>query len=178
MFYELNKSNDITNVDIHYNHNIQIDSLMMNPKVKIIYTIQRQTYKMMTDYANEYLQNEIVCIANTDIWFDDSLKKLNYMNLEDTMLTITRMNQYQNYDIENLTVWCHDVWIYRTPLKQMDANLTMGILGCDTLFNIRLKKPDINYQILLMIFMFSMNILLIIWNMNREIISLTMVSLM
>ena len=117
-----------------------LDSIDLDNKVVVIPLNTRQTYKELADYGNSQLKDEICMIANTDIWFDSSLKNIPKYDLTRTILCLTRFNNATDYEIESDLGWSHDVWIFKSPLKEFDYNLTMGILGCDTLFHIRASR--------------------------------------
>ena len=46
-------------------------------KLKVIQVKGRPTYKDYFDYCNKHLKDEVCILANTDIFFDESLEVLN-----------------------------------------------------------------------------------------------------
>ena len=114
-----------------------------NRRIKIIDVHSRQTYKMIIDFCNKYLNNEICIVANTDIWFDSTLKILEKINLDNKILCLTRYNNISNYSLHDDSGASHDTWIFRSPLRKFDYDIQMGILGCDSLFHIRAKALEI-----------------------------------
>lgn len=119
---------------------------LKNEKIEIIPIYNRPTYKMIIDYCNQYLKNEICIIANTDIWFDETIEKLNYIDFNNTMVCLTRYDSCKNYEFHTDTGVSHDSWIFKTPIKNFYNNIQMGILGCDSYFN--QKVGESGYKIL------------------------------
>jgi hypothetical protein len=117
-----------------------------NSKITIIPVTKRQTYLDFTKYINLNLRHEINIIANTDIWFDDSINNLKYINFNNTMVCLTRYDSCKNYAFHTETGVSHDAWIFNAPIKEAYYEIVMGVLGCDSYFNQICK--EIGYRIL------------------------------
>lgn len=83
------------------------------------------------DFANETLKNEFVIICNTDIFFDNSLACLKDYSFKDTVLALTRYNVPEYTGKWKRHTRSHDAWIFKTPIKNVEADIILGIPGCD-----------------------------------------------
>ena len=111
-------------------------------KVKLIKTDKRLNYKMCFDYSNKNIaDNNIVILANSDIYFNKTLSNIFKENLHNTFLAITR---YELPDLKIATAewssWSQDVWVWQSPLNIVKNNtnldyfnngITLGLWGCD-----------------------------------------------
>jgi hypothetical protein len=92
----------------------------------------RLSYKFVIEYMNNNLKNEQCIIANSDIYFDDTLKLITKEHLHDTVLALSR------YDDNSLkvSVDSQDSWITISPLNiNLDqCNFKFGFPGCDNRF--------------------------------------------
>ena len=114
--------------------------------VSIRYIHGRPSYDDCFEYANKQFPNARVILANADIFFDETLNKLNKYDLTNKFLAFTRYDVGGGQDIKKMTVttksgkvrdniWSQDVWIFSTPLKKMNKNaatIQLGVFGCDT----------------------------------------------
>lgn len=115
------------------------EDFLSHPKIEIhdFETSEQQgiTYGHLIDFANQYLAGKMVIIANTDIYFDCSLRALEHYDLTDKVLALTRYDcgAYQGW--HGKPWFRHDLsqdsWIFRPPLKKINADIKMGWLGCD-----------------------------------------------
>jgi hypothetical protein len=97
------------------------------------------------------LQNSAVVIANTDIFFDDTLDLVNTKQLDNEVLALTRHN-FGKYLSWTGQTWARnygsqDAWVFASPLKLIPdlPIIKKGWLGCDGLLAYELKKR--NYAI-------------------------------
>lgn len=119
---------------------------IQSQKLKIINLSERPTFKYLFDYCNNKLNGQICIIANTDIFFDNSLSHLLNSNLENTFISLTRwdlffdQNQWQaqfyNHPFRGgpatTGMLSQDSWIFRSPIKTDNrTNFLMGKPGCD-----------------------------------------------
>lgn len=119
---------------------------IQSQKLRIINLSERPTFKYLFDYCNNNLNGQICIIANTDIFFDNSLSHLLNSNLENTFISLTRwdlffdQNQWQaqfyNHPFRGgpatTGMLSQDSWIFRSPIKTDDrTNFLMGKPGCD-----------------------------------------------
>ena len=102
---------------------------LKDPKIKIIPIVSRPSYKTFIDFSNNHFNNEIVCVLNADVYFDDTINKITNVNLQNTFFCITRIHTslkiHQNAGSQ-------DAWIFKTPLKNFENDIKMGVLGCDS----------------------------------------------
>ncbi len=95
------------------------------------------TYKDAWDYANNNIPDDnIVILCNTDIYFDDSLRKLSTVSLSNTLLSLLRYNVHKDgtHSIFGPRTDSQDSWICKTPCKQLVNDMTdipLGKPGCD-----------------------------------------------
>ena len=119
---------------------------IQSQKLRIINLSERPTFKYLFEYCNNNLNGQICIIANTDIFFDNSLSYLLNSNLEKTFISLTRwdlffdQNQWQAQFYNHLFrggpattgMLSQDSWIFLSPIKIDDrTNFLMGKPGCD-----------------------------------------------
>jgi hypothetical protein len=92
----------------------------------------RVTYQHFFDYANKHLRGEIVIIANTDIWFDDSLARLSEYDLNDTLLCLSRWDERPGDAPTHFARWdSQDAWVFRSPIRKIACDFPLGVPACD-----------------------------------------------
>ena len=120
----------------------------------------RCTYKSYFDFANKiFPAGTVVCLANSDIWFDDTL-----LNITDAILdrrtffacsrwgfTAHPNGQWywdEGYDL-NAPV-AQDAWIFRTPIEWNhqvnDLNFELGHMRCDNVLAATMQQSG--YRVL------------------------------
>jgi hypothetical protein len=103
---------------------------------------KRLTYKDYFDYAkNNIPEGDIVVLSNSDIYFDDTISKIIKLDLNNTVLALTRWCPNHGHKIVDNTIQMYenaeksqDVWIWKNFLKNYESvncNFTLGVLGCD-----------------------------------------------
>lgn len=109
----------------------QFNHLSRN-KIKIINTNSFSDFSVLFDYANKNYKNEIVIIANADIYFDETLAKVDDVKLErDILLFLTRYI-FDYGDIRLQNPGSFDSYIFRSPIKSFYHGIKQGIMGCDS----------------------------------------------
>lgn len=116
----------------------------LTDKVQIIQEIERPTFDDFIFWADVYCEgNQIAIIANTDIYFDETLA-------ESYNIEIGECYALSRYDsIKGALVPFHrrdsqDAWMFRVPLpKPKNCNFTMGIPGCDNRFAYELEQVGV-----------------------------------
>ena len=139
--------------------------LLNDTKIKPIKVTERPSYQDFFELTNSY-PNDVNIIANTDIYFDDSLKNAEMLN-DKTCYAITRSELRDNkvlpFDVANPGVkpsYSQDVWMFRGAVKLNgsatviarsnltgqfeEIKFTIGIPGCDNVLAARLKG---SYQV-------------------------------
>lgn len=118
---------------------------MDSDKIQIVKLEKRPSFKFLFEWCNENHPNEICIIANTDIFFDNSLKELESFDFSNKFLALTRWdvlfkdNQWlmQYYDFPwrgdlRTSMFSQDTWIFKSPIKiSDDMDFNMGKPGCD-----------------------------------------------
>jgi hypothetical protein len=102
-----------------------------SPNIKIVQLENRPKFKDLILFANALSTNRIKIIANTDIYFDETLSKaVNLKNKE--VYCLTRWNQIDSKQIEFFPNFkSQDSWIFKGFLPDNIGNFFMGVPGCD-----------------------------------------------
>lgn len=141
-FYEIENENKIDYK--FYNH----EKIMIIPVV----TNNRRdiSFNNIVDYINLNFKNELCIISNNDIYFDNTLNKLNQLDFikYNYFISLTRKN-CDNYLDNNNKIWkphsaSQDSWIFRSPLKLMPSNINLGWIQCDNIISEAYHKLGYN----------------------------------
>ncbi|MBI3334441.1 hypothetical protein HYZ97_03055, partial [Candidatus Pacearchaeota archaeon] len=94
--------------------------------------------------CNSSLGGELCIIANTDIYFDESLKLLHGVNFHNLVLALTRHDVLADGSIQEMKgfyfngefrkcspAYSQDAWILHAPLINVMPNFLPGTLGCE-----------------------------------------------
>lgn len=105
---------------------------LASPKVRLVLHGRRVTYRDFFDYATRELAGRRVIIANTDIFFDHTLSRLDDYSLIGRLLCLSR------WDLQNDGSWrlfdfesSQDAWIFQAPVPDFACDFHLGLLGCD-----------------------------------------------
>jgi hypothetical protein len=113
----------------------------------ILHTIDdRLTYSQWLDLSNNLHHNEIKVLANSDIYFDDTIKNLhNITNWDSHILYVcSRKDETKNGEIIPSRLYhndhcsvidikrSQDVWIYKNKIKDFESNYYLGVMNCDS----------------------------------------------
>lgn len=110
----------------------------------------RPTYEDIFKYANKNFPSSRIIVANGDIYFNWTLRKLDYFNLCNSFLVLTRWNVTADgrLDIFRQGKWSgasQDAWIFKTPLEiNFKCDLKMGTFYCDSFLNCQVEKSGLN----------------------------------
>ena len=102
-------------------------------KIKMIEISERPKFndffKLINRISNE---NDINIIANTDIYFDDSLRLLKNIKLYNTCFALTRWDVWGD-GRARLTELddSQDCWIFKGKINHIIGNYSFGVPGCD-----------------------------------------------
>jgi hypothetical protein len=90
-------------------------------------------YNTAFEYSNERLSGNICILANSDIFFDDTLRLLRgKINWDNKFYAITRHNVLIDGSLAFTdSNGCQDVWIFRSPIKSFKSDFELGRPGCD-----------------------------------------------
>lgn len=102
------------------------------PKVKPVAFGRRVRYQDLFDYANTHLRGCTVVIANADIYFDQTLARLEGYGLAGCLLCLSRWN----IEADGMArLFDHaasqDAWIFSAPIRPFECNFPLGVPGCD-----------------------------------------------
>ena len=151
IIYETQKNNDNINfiTEILY---ILKTYLKLNISMK--YTYERPSFRYLFKYCNECI-NGIAIISNTDIIYDNTLKKIERLEY-DEFLCISRYNKRLMNDVvlwepivltipehlpQNIqNSFSHDTWIFQSPMKYpVYIDMLIGKMFCDSYLNYKLS---------------------------------------
>jgi hypothetical protein len=99
-------------------------------------------YKDAIQFINNNLKNKICILANSDIYFDDTLSKINLKNIANNFFALLRYDEDINENKKIFTRFdearddSQDSWIFKSPLKidLFKIDFSFRTLGCDSLF--------------------------------------------
>jgi glycosyltransferase involved in cell wall biosynthesis len=100
-------------------------------KIETIFCSKRCTYQDCLDYANIYLRDEVVIIANTDIFFDETLKLLDEYDLSNKFLSllqweIVEIGELMLHSQLRVNISSQNAWIFQAPLKPFASCFPLG----------------------------------------------------
>jgi len=141
--------------------NILPDDIKNHDKVIFHNNHGRISYSQWIKYANKNYKSYIKILANSDIYFDETLQKVLTKNFNSTtMYAITRKDLDDNnnivlsHDAYNDTRhptnphYSHDVWIYQNELSlsyPAIPDFKLGFANCDRLFKQQIEDSSINF---------------------------------
>jgi hypothetical protein len=102
-------------------------------KLNIIRVNKRNTYSDFFNYANFNLQGKKVILANTDIFFDETLGELENFKFDNIVLALTRWDYNtitKKSDLYYVDM-SQDSWVFETPIHVSGADFCLGKPGCD-----------------------------------------------
>jgi hypothetical protein len=111
------------------------ETLLINAKVPLefIQVEGRLTYQDFFTIAASFPSPSSVILANSDIFFDESLALLAHYPLEGRFLALSRWDVHENQKSSScfLRPDSQDAWIFQSPLPPMAADFMLGQAGCD-----------------------------------------------
>lgn len=120
--------------------------ILQNEKI-IAVEKPRPTFQMFFDLANSISkEDDISLIANSDIFYDESLGLLDTFNFNNTCIALSRYHYQQDGTIKlHHEKWSQDTWIFKGKIKQLKfAGFHLGIRGCDNRISYELKLAGYN----------------------------------
>jgi hypothetical protein len=92
----------------------------------------RLTFHHLFAYANALLSGQHVIIANADIYFDTTLRRLQNLDLSGKLLCLSR------WDVQadgNTRFFEHpasqDAWIFKAPIRAFPCDFRLGVPACE-----------------------------------------------
>ena len=101
---------------------------------------KRLTFSDVMKYSMDNLNNSIVVLSNSDIFFDKSINKCRCMDLTESMICLSRYKlrgkNLENASVEIFNGWSQDTWIWLSETLFTDkelkkCNFNLGKPGCD-----------------------------------------------
>jgi hypothetical protein len=125
----------------------------LKPKIEIIKLNQRPKFQELIKFANGLASNINKIIANTDIYFDETLSKSQQLQ-ENSVYCLTRWDLKDTGEIEFYPNYkSQDAWIFRGSLSENIGNYYMGLPGCDNRFakelldsGTKIKNPSLTIR--------------------------------
>lgn len=136
-------------------------SLFKSKKVHQININDRLKYSQAIEFANKNCKDNIIIIANNDIYFDDTLLILDHLDENewiDKLIVLTRHERNKDNEILSQDkiphyysehygaffkckrIFSHDAWVFKSPLQSFSCDFCLGVLGCEGAFITQLKK--------------------------------------
>ncbi len=109
---------------------------LQSEKVRLVKTKgPRCTYADFIAHANSQSDSFILLMANTDIYFDQSLQLLRQTDLNNRLLCLARREVFASGK-SSLTEHHHssDAWIVQTPVRDFFCDVRLGTLHCESYF--------------------------------------------
>lgn len=101
-------------------------------KVRLIPHRRRVTYRDLFDYASRELRGRRVIIANADIFFDQTLARLDGYDLSGRLLCLSRWDVQPDGSARFFEhAGSQDAWIFQSPIPAFNCDFQLGVLGCD-----------------------------------------------
>lgn len=103
------------------------------PKVEAIRTSKRTMFCDFFEYANSCLSGPVI-IANSDIYFDDTLKALDGYDYENKFISLSRWDLLDDGTLRfigSVSNSSQDAWIFKPPIAKFTSDFGLGLPGCD-----------------------------------------------
>lgn len=107
--------------------------VLFHDKIEVIES-PRPTYRTFFNFVNTIVgPNDISIIANTDIFFDDTIKQVVPSSMDHKCLALSRYHYTQAGEmILHNEKFSQDTWIFKGEIKPIDyCDFHLGIRGCD-----------------------------------------------
>lgn len=96
---------------------------------------RRTTYNDMFSLARQSFSdsNKLTVIANTDIFFDETLLLASAVDMSNTCFALSRWDIQEDNDPPiHHDFWdSQDVWIFQGKIRDINADFGIGVRGCD-----------------------------------------------
>jgi len=102
-------------------------------------------YRDALTFASKYLAGHVCILANSDVYFDYTLRRLYEHELNNVVLALSRHDVRPNGLIifnQTYAPVSQDAWIFRSPVavQKMSCDFEMGRLGCDNRISYEFTK--------------------------------------
>ena len=120
------------NIDLVIVFTEEYYSHISHPKLIQQVIKKRLTYQYAFEFANMHLVGDICILANSDIFFDDTLVRFQQADMANKFYALTRYNvQPDGRPVFSDAPTCQDVWIFKPPIKAFNSDFELGRPGCD-----------------------------------------------
>lgn len=121
---------------------------LVHPKTKVIDIIHRPKYSDYFKIINEIAQEgDISILANTDIYFDESIGALEYTLTRENCFALSRWDTINSKQILFNRNDSQDTWIFRGKIKEnINGDFYLGVPRCDNriLFELHQAGYDVS----------------------------------
>lgn len=108
---------------------------ILDNRIHFIINDDRPTFNYFFKMVNKFTKgNDINIMANSDIYFDHSIKYLpNYFNNDNVCLALSRWDILPNSEVKHYDVYySQDTWVFKGKIKSGNiGNYYLGTLACD-----------------------------------------------
>jgi hypothetical protein len=104
------------------------NEILKHPKIKIIQTTKRPDFYDLLSFCDA---DSINIISNNDIYFDQSIKKIKYILLQEVFCLSRREKNGEFFRLKEYD--SQDVWIVRGKVTQLNIGMGihLGVPGCE-----------------------------------------------
>jgi hypothetical protein len=125
----------------------QLPKTELPEKVKIIHVGKRLRFDELIVFANSHVIDGIKILSNSDIFFDQTLEKIEQKLDEKLVYCLTRWDLLEDGNLvfyENFK--SQDAWVFSGKLIENIGNYYMGLPGCDNRFAKELMDSGYNIK--------------------------------
>lgn len=136
---------DVSLDSIKPEQNVLLKTILVLP-VSISFIYGRPSFSQCFSLANNQYVGKKIIIANADIYFNETLNKLDYIPLEETFITLTRWNVSKSgKPILFQNKRSQDTWIFQSPIRPFkNDSYKLGTLGCDSYIAYQAQEAGMN----------------------------------
>lgn len=132
----------ITKIHVFYQSTSQdIPFIFTNPKIKIIPT-KKATLDKIFKYIDSNLAGKKVIVANNDIFFDNSLFKLNYYPLNDNFMFLTTYEYNKKNDSWMINTNDYNCWVFLAPVNLNLDKTALNSKNCNAIIKNAVNKNE------------------------------------
>ena len=121
---------------------IEEDDFIIKNKINIKKINKRPTFDDFFNIINRTTsKDEINIIANGDIYFDETLNRINEINLHNYCLALTRWDVWDDRRKRLTEIsGSQDSWIFKGKIKKVIGDFPIGVPGCDNRIAYEINK--------------------------------------
>lgn len=139
-----NNNNFINEIVLMNDREYELEFLENKEKIKqVIISNDRLYFKDAIEYANNYYNDKIVILSNSDIFFDETLFNIP-LDLHEEAYSLCRYEFKNETEIKEPGTeaeFTQDVWIFKPKFNLLNKyNFKFGVPGCDNAFTYLLYK--------------------------------------